>query len=181
MNGSRGAKGLRISLKKDNSLCQVWGPLHLATERIKKSVPNTKVLVLSMHKQKEYALRSFRAGADGYLLKDNVSEDLINALEHIGKGNQFVCPGVAGFLVEEYIQLFTTYKGDPINLLSIREKEVLRFLVEGKTNKEIASGLGISLATIKTHRSTIMRKLGVHTIASLTNLAVEQGVIHSIV
>ena len=149
----------------------------LATERIKKARPGAKVIILSMHKQKEYALRAFRSGAEGYVLKDLVSEELIQALHTIREGKNFVCTGVAEYFVEEYIQHPQIDSDNPAHVLSLREQEVLRLILDGKTNTEIAAALFISRATVKTHRNAIMHKLNVHDVASLTRLAVQKGFI----
>ena len=93
------------------------------------------------------------------------------------EGKQYVCPTVAEYFLEEYMQYSKTASFDPFDSLSLREKEVLRFILEGKSNTEIAKILFISLATVKTHRNNIMHKLEVHDVASLTRLAVQKGFI----
>ena len=151
----------------------------LATEYIKKSSSRTKVIILSMHKQKEYALRAFRAGADGYVLKELVSKELLNAINRVRGGERFVCPSIAEYLIDEYVQTHKTESSDPFDSLSLREKEVLQFVIGGKTNREIADSLCISHATVKTHRNAVMKKLEVHDVASLTRLAIKKGIIDS--
>jgi two-component system response regulator NreC len=149
----------------------------LATERIKKTRPKTKVIVLSMYKQKEYVLRAFRAGAEGYMLKDIISEELLNALHCIKEGKRYVCPSIAEYFVEEYLDYSQKESDNPFDSLSLREQEVLHHILEGRPNSEIAKTLFISLATVKTHRNSIMHKLDVHDVASLTRLAVQYSFI----
>jgi two-component system response regulator NreC len=149
----------------------------LATERIKRTRPKTKIIVLSMYKQKEYVLRAFRAGAEGYMLKDIISEELLNALHCITEGKRYVCPSIAEYFVEEYLDYSQTESDNPFDTLSSREQEVLHLILEGRPNSEIAKTLFISLATVKTHRNSIMHKLDVHDVASLTRLAVQYSFI----
>ena len=149
----------------------------LATERIKRTRPKTKIIVLSMYKQKEYVLRAFRAGAEGYMLKDIISEELLNALHCIKEGKRYVCPSLAEYFVEEYLDYSQMESDNPFDSLSSREQEVLHLILEGRPNSEIAKTLFISLATVKTHRNSIMHKLDVHDVASLTRLAVQYSFI----
>jgi two-component system response regulator NreC len=149
----------------------------IATERIKRTRPKTKIIVLSMYKQKEYVLRAFRAGAEGYMLKDIISEELLNALHCITEGKRYVCPSIAEYFVEEYLDYSQTESDNPFDTLSSREQEVLHLILEGRPNSEIAKTLFISLATVKTHRNSIMHKLDVHDVASLTRLAVQYSFI----
>ena len=147
----------------------------LATEHIKKRLPDTKIIIISMHQQKEYALRLYRIGADGYVLKDFVAEELLDALKSVSEGNRYVCPSVADYFVEEYINLAKEQDNDLFGLLTLREKEVLGFIIGGKTNKDISEKLNVSLDTVKSHRNSLMHKLKVHDVASLTKLAVQKG------
>lgn len=153
----------------------------LATEYLKKSSSGTKVIILSMYKQKEYALRAFRAGADAYVLKELVSKELLNAINRVKEGKRFACPTVAEYLIEEYVSLHSdkTDSCDPFDSLSLRQKEVLKLVIEGKTNREIAESLCVSRATIKTHRNSLMKKLDVHDVTGLTRLAIKKGLIDS--
>ena len=151
----------------------------LATEHIKKSAPQIKVIILSMHKRQEYALRAFQAGADGYVLKENASKEIVNAIKSVFGGKRYICPSIAHYLAEEYIQSSKVNSFNPFDSLSLREKEVLRLLVEGKTNKEIAEILFITNSTVKTHRYKIMQKLAVHDLASLVRFAIQNGFVKS--
>ena len=147
----------------------------LAAEIIKKRQPDTKIIFLSMHQQKEYVLRVYRSGAEGYVLKDFVAEELLVALNSVRDGKRYVCPSVAEYFVEEYINLTRGKDSDLIGSLTLREKEVLGFVVGGKTNKEISERLDVSLDTIKSHRNSVMHKFGVHDVESLTRLAIQNG------
>ncbi|MEE9591520.1 MAG: response regulator transcription factor, partial [Thermodesulfobacteriota bacterium] len=100
-------------------------------ERIKKFHPKTKIIILSMYKQKEYALCALRAGVDGFVLKDQASERLLDALDSVRAGKRYICPDVARYLAEEYIQFTKNNTLDPFYSLSLREKEVLSLIVEG--------------------------------------------------
>jgi RNA polymerase sigma factor (sigma-70 family) len=149
----------------------------LATEYIRRSSPKTKVIILSVHKDREYALRAFRAGAEGYVLKELVSGVLLTAISSVISGKRYACPAIAEHMIDEYMQKAVV--DDPFDSLSLRQKEVLKLVIEGKTNTEIAEILCVSLSTVKTHRNSLMKKLDVHDVASLTKLAIKKGFIHT--
>jgi len=151
----------------------------LATEHIKKTAPGIKVIILSMHKRKEYILRAFQAGADGYILKENISKEVVDAVKSVLKGERYICHSVSQHLAEEYIHMTGNDRLNPLNTLSLREKEVLKMLVEGRQNREIAEALFITTSTVKTHRNNVMQKLGVHDLAGLVRFAVKNGFLHS--
>jgi two-component system response regulator NreC len=134
---------------------------------------------LSMHKRQEYALRAFQAGADGYVLKENASKEIVHALKSVFGGKRYICPSIAHYLAEEYIQSSKVNSFNPFDSLSLREKEVLRLLVEGKPNTEIAEILFITNYTVKTHRHKIMQKLAVHDLASLVRFAIQNDFVKS--
>jgi two-component system, NarL family, response regulator NreC len=144
-----------------------------ATRRLKENTPRTKVLALSMHKDAVYVREILRAGAQGYLLKDSSDADLVAAIRAIAKGEGWVSPGVANAVLTDYRQHVT----DPIDLLSSREREVLQLIAEGKTNKEIASLLNLSVYTVDAHRGRIMEKLNLHSTGELVRFAVRKGLI----
>ena len=151
----------------------------LATEHIKKTAPGIKVIILSMHKRKEYILRAFQAGADGYILKENISKEVVDAVKSVLKGERYICHSVSQHLAEEYIHMTGNDRLNPLNTLSLREKEVLKMLVGGRQNREIAEALFITTSTVKTHRNNVMQKLGVHDLAGLVRFAVKNGFLHS--
>ncbi len=152
----------------------------LAIEMLKKFSPKTKVIVLSMFEQKEFALRAFRLGANGYILKNFVSDELINALAAVSAGECYICPPIAKFLVEECINPSDITYTNLYDSLSLREKEVLRHILSEKTNKEIAENLCISMSTVKSHRSSLMKKLGVNNVTSLAKLATQNGFMYPV-
>ncbi len=149
-----------------------------ATRRIVGQRPRTAVVILSMHSDESYILRSLRAGARAYLLKDSVKEDLIDAVRTASQGRSFFSPKVSRVLKEDYVHEIEA-KGvdDTWDLLTDREREILQLVAEGKTNKEIASVLNISPFTIDTHRSHILQKLNLHSAPELILYAVRKGII----
>jgi two-component system, NarL family, response regulator NreC len=144
-----------------------------ATRRIADSVPHTRVLALSMHKDSVYVREILRAGARGYLLKDSASADLLMAVRAIASGEGYLSPAVSNAVLDDYRRHVT----NPIDLLSSREREVLQMLAEGKTNKEIAGVLNLSVYTVDAHRGHIMEKLNLHSINELVRFAVRNGMI----
>jgi DNA-binding NarL/FixJ family response regulator len=144
--------------------------------RLRDSSPEPRVLVLSMHDNAEYVLESVRAGADGYLLKDTAVAELRSAIRAVCRGESYFSPPIAG-------RLRDALRGEPLkpagtlDQLTGREREVLLGVVRGKTNKEIATQLGISHRTVETHRESLMRKLQIRTVAELTRFALAAGVV----
>ena len=145
------------------------------TETLRKEAPQIKVLVLSMHSTRDYVLRIIKAGARGYVLKDAPTEELLRAIEAVNAGDAFFSPSVARIALNQYVA--ESDDRDPISKLSDREREVLVQIANGKSNKEIASLLGIGVRTIETHRERIMRKLDIHSVAGLTKFAISHGLI----
>jgi two-component system, NarL family, response regulator NreC len=144
-----------------------------ATRRIAASSPKTRVLALSMHKDSVYVREILRAGARGYLLKDSIDTDLLAAVRAVAKGEGYLSPAVSDAVLSDYRQHVT----DPIDRLSSREREVLQMIAEGKTNKEIASTLNLSVYTIDAHRGHIIEKLNLHSTGELVRFAVRNGLI----
>jgi DNA-binding NarL/FixJ family response regulator len=150
--------------------------LRVAAE-LRRRVPETHVLILSMHDNTEYVLESLRAGAHGYLLKDTAATELRDAIRAVRRGESFFSPVIAG-------RLSAVVRGDAaessagaLGQLTARERQVLVGVAQGHTNREIATQLGISHRTVETHRESLMRKLGVRTVAGLTRLALEAGLV----
>ena len=152
----------------------------LAIEKLKKFSPKTKTIILSMFEQKEFALRAFRLGADGYILKNFVSDELMRAITTVKAGECYICPPIAKFLVEECINPTETTYTNLYDSLSLREKEVLRHILNGSTNQEVAKNLCISSSTVKAHRSSLMKKLGVNNVTSLAKLAAQKGFMYPV-
>ena len=137
-----------------------------------------KTIILSMHSDESYIIRALAAGARAYLLKDATDEDLIPAVRAVASGKPFFSPAVTAVLVEDYVRRLQA-KGltDTYHLLTDREKEVLQLLAEGRSNKEVATVLELSLSTVETHRSNLMQKLNLHNTAEVVLYAVRKGII----
>jgi DNA-binding NarL/FixJ family response regulator len=144
-----------------------------ATRRVSNDVPRARVLALSMHKDAVYVREILRAGARGYLLKDSGETDLIAAIRSVAKGEGYLSPGVSDAVLSDYRKHVT----NPIDLLSSREREVLQLIAEGKTNKDIANALNLSVYTVEAHRGRIMEKLNLHNTGELVRFAVRNGLV----
>jgi two-component system response regulator NreC len=144
-----------------------------ATRRLSTALPNTRVLALSMHKDSVYVREMLKAGAKGYLLKDSVEHDLLEAVRTLARGGEYISPAVQSALNSPYRIAATT----PLDLLTSREREVLQLIAEGKTNKEVAVLLNISVFTVDAHRGRIMEKLNVHNVNELVRFAVRHGLV----
>ena len=140
--------------------------------------PDIAIVMLSMHSDESYVLRSLKAGARAYLLKDSAEADLISAIQAIIEGRSFFSPGVRALLKEDYIYRLQKFGADDTyELLTAREREVLQLVAEGRSNKEVASLLGLSLYTVETHRTHILQKLNLHSVPELILYAVRKGII----
>lgn len=149
-----------------------------ATRQIKRRLPDTRVLVLSMHADEAYVTQILQAGATGYLLKDSADVDLLQAVEEAANGRSFFSPAIARAMLEDYRRQATDKgTGNRYDLLSEREREIFQLIAEAKTNKEIAALLSVSPSTVETHRAHIMEKLDVHSAAEIVLYAVRRGVI----
>jgi two-component system, NarL family, response regulator NreC len=149
-----------------------------ATRQIVNRNPDAAVVILSMHKDESYVIRSLKAGARAYLLKDSAEADLIAAIAAITEGKSFFSPAVRSLLKEDYMhQLDELGAEDSYELLTNREREVLQLVAEGKSNKEIAGMLNLSLYTVETHRTHILQKLNLHSAPELILYAVRKGII----
>lgn len=149
-------------------------------------MPGVRILMLSVHDDLEYILESVRAGAHGYLRKDSTPAELRDAVTTVRSGNAWFSPQVARQLAEALRGGAKPAEVEPdrgpkaptaLEVLTSREREILIHIAEGKTNKEIGAALGISTRTVETHRDSLMRKIGIRTVAGLTRLALEQGLI----
>ena len=145
---------------------------------IKGSIPEVKILVLSIHESDQYVLQAFEAMADGYAIKDSSREELRIAIRSVLEGKKYISPGVAGNVLEGYLDGRKTLKSkSAIDTVTEREKQVLKLLGEGYQNKEIAGLVNISVKTVEKHRANIMAKLDLHNAAALTAFAFEHGLI----
>jgi len=149
-----------------------------AARQIAQKSPQTAIVILSMHSDESYVLRALKAGARGYLLKDSPESDLINAILAVHEGKAFFRPAISKMLVEDYMrQLQQRGAEDSYELLTMREREVLQLLAEGKSNKDVAGILNLSIHTVETHRSNILQKLNLHGTPELILYAIRKGVI----
>jgi two-component system, NarL family, response regulator NreC len=149
-----------------------------AARQILSRNPDIAIVMLSMHSDESYVLRSLKAGARAYLLKDSAEADLIAAIKAITEGRSFFSPGVRALLKEDYIYRLQKFGADDTyELLTAREREVLQLVAEGRSNKEVAGLLGLSLYTVETHRTHILQKLNLHSVPELILYAVRKGII----
>jgi len=153
-----------------------------AAERIKKIYPDVDIIILSMHLDEEYVVQALKVGASGYLLKDSAPGELELALDTIMRGKVYISPAIPGEMIADY-QKRLRYASSPDNLeeskekLTSRQKEVLQLIAEGNSTREIAEKLFISIKTVETHRSHIMKTLGINDIPGLVKYAIKKGLI----
>ncbi len=145
-----------------------------ATEQICKYQPSTRVIMLSMRSSTEPILRSLKAGASGYLLKESAGRELVNAIYSVYEGKRYLSSKVSDQMVGAYLNQEEALK-DPLSVLSQREREVLQLVIESKTSAEIADMLFLSIKTVKTYRSRLMTKLGIKDIPNLIKFAIQHG------
>ena len=149
-----------------------------AARQISAKFPNTAIVFLSMHSDEGYVLKALKSGARAYLLKDSAEQDLIAAIRAVSDGKAFFSPAISKMLVEDYMrQMRERDVEDSYELLTTREREILQLLAEGKSNKDVANLLSLSLYTVETHRSNIFQKLNLHSSAELILYAIRKGVI----
>lgn len=149
-----------------------------ATAQILKRYPRTVVIILSMHSDEDYVVSALNAGAKGYLFKESAEDDLIRAVEVVAKGSTFFSPQISRDLLDEYMHSRRERNAqDSYERLTVREKEVLQLLAEGKSNKQVATILDISVYTVDTHRMHLMQKLHLHNTAEIVLYAVRKKII----
>lgn len=149
-----------------------------ATRQIKKLLPQTRVLVLTVHTSEEYIIQILQAGASGYVIKHAAVEELIAAITAVSQGATFISPSLPGASVESYSrQVEAIAAKDGYARLTDREREVLQLVAEGRSNRAIAQLLHITVKTVETHRSHVMEKLNIRSTAELTRYAIRKGVI----
>jgi two-component system, NarL family, response regulator NreC len=144
-----------------------------ATRQMVAANTRIRILVLSMHKESVYVREILRAGARGYILKDAIDTELLTAIRSVARGDGYISPAVSGALLND----FRGNAANPIDLLSPREREVLQLIAEGKTNKEIATRLNLSVYTVDSHRGKVMEKLNLHSTGELVRFAMKQGLV----
>ena len=148
-----------------------------ATRQILASVPQTRILVLTMHHSEQIVREVIAAGARGFLLKSDTGKELINAIEALQNHRTFFTTEAAELILDGYLSTHRTADAVSKSVLTPREREVVQLLGEGKKTKEVAAILGLSVKTAETHRTNIMRKLDIHSIADLTLYAVRNGLV----
>ncbi|MCK4846790.1 MAG: response regulator transcription factor [Deltaproteobacteria bacterium] len=147
-----------------------------ATRQITRNFPDTKIIILSAYADEEHAIKAFRAGAKGYILKDAHHSQILAAVEKVLDGDMFVSPNISNNLFNSFVEVIKkSAEMEPFDTLTSREKEILGLIACGGKSKEIAEKLFISLSTVKTHRANIMEKLDIHNMAELTKMAVRKG------
>ena len=146
-----------------------------ATRQIISASPHIKVIALSMHSDRKFVREMLAAGASGYLLKDSAFEELGSALGAVINNQTYLSPKIADTVVRDYLGKIDTRESRTSPSLTHREREVLQLLAEGRTTKEIASKLCVSIKTIETHRKQIMEKVGLNSVAELTKYAIREG------
>ena len=177
----REAVRLALAMRPDVIVLDIGMPLLNgidATRQIVKRLPQTRVLILSMHAQEAYVVQALQAGAHGYLLKDSAAQELIHAVDVVADGKSFFSPAVAKVMLNDYVKRLSDHgASDRYDLLSEREREIFQLVAEGRSSKDIAALLSLSPTTVETHRAHIMQKLNLHNTAELVLYAVRRGVI----
>lgn len=144
-----------------------------STRQICDELTHTKVLALSMHKDSVYVREILRAGARGYLVKDSEDDDLLKAIRSVHRGEAFLSPAISDAVLTDYRK----HVSNPVDLLTSREREILMMVAEGKTNKEIANILNLSVYTVESHRGSVMEKLNLHNTGDIVRFAIRNGLI----
>ena len=142
-----------------------------ATRQICDEVSPTKIVALSMHRDSVYVREILRAGARGYLLKESEDDDLLKAIRSVYRGEAFLSPAISDAVLSDYRR----HVSNPIDLLTSREREVLAMIADGKTNKEIANVLNLSVYTVESHRGSVMEKLNLHNTGDIIRFAIRNG------
>ena len=148
-----------------------------ATRRILSKVPAVKVIALSMYADKRFVMEMLRAGASGYLLKDCAFEELDEAIRTVTQDRTYITPRIVDIIVKDYFSQVEKPSSSAVSALTSRQYEVLQLLAEGKTTREIAHQMSLSVKTIESHRQQIINKLNIHSIAGLTKYAIREGLI----
>lgn len=162
---------LDISMKQVNGLD--------ALEKLQRQLPRSKVLILSMHTDSGLVMRALQAGAHGYLLKDTTATELAQALDALRNGDRYLSPAIAHTVIQQALTHVAPAVSEAVDThnLTARQLEILRLVVRGKSTREIAGGLGLSIKTVETHRAQIMKRLQIHDVAGLVLFCVREGII----
>jgi DNA-binding NarL/FixJ family response regulator len=175
---SNGHDALRLieSLKPEIAVLDISMPVLNgldAMRAIRVASPKTRIILLTQHDEQPYVSEALEAGANGYVLKSQVSSDLIQAIRQVGRGEVYLSPQISAAVMEAYNPK-TQKRSDP---LTPRERQVLQLIAEGKTTRDLASVLGISVKTAESHRTRLMQKLDIHDTATLVLYAVRRGIV----
>lgn len=171
-----------IELKPDVAILDISLPeldgIEVARQ-IRNTVPNTRILVLTMHESDQMVRRALDGGANGYILKSDLTDSLPKAVTAVAQGKRFLTPKVSEIVLDGFLKAKDHHQQGPraAARTTPRELEIVRLLAQGKSNKEIAAALGIAVRTVETHRGTIMLKLGLHSLAELIHYAMRHGII----
>ncbi|MHC8402086.1 response regulator transcription factor [Pseudomonas sp. MDT1-17] len=162
---------LDISMKETSGL--------EALQRLKRVRPQSKVLILSMHTDPALIMQALESGAHGYLLKDTTATELEHALEALRNNERYLSPAIAHTVINQALTRSQKHRPEPVDShnLTARQLEILRLIVRGKSTREIANGLGLSIKTVETHRSQIMKRLQIYDVAGLVLFAVREQII----
>jgi two-component system response regulator NreC len=148
-----------------------------ATQEIRERAPDVNVLALTMHDREEYFFAMLRAGALGYVLKESEPDELLAAIRAVHRGEAFLSPAVTKAVLEDYLAQHTDQPQPHSDSLTLREQEVLRLAAEGKTTREMAEMLHLSVKTVEKHRASMMHKLGLQSLPDLIKYAIRKGLI----
>ena len=146
-----------------------------ATRQIVAEVPGVKIIALSMHSDRRFVAQMFKAGASAYLLKDCAFEELCRAVRAVLSNQTYLSPEITGPVMEDYVRHLSKADSSGFSVLTPREREIIQLLAEGKTSRQIAASLHVSVKTVETHRQQIMSKLNVHSVADLIKYAIREG------
>lgn len=146
-----------------------------AARRILVDHPDIRIIMLSMHSDQRFVIESLKAGALGYLLKDSAFDELLDSISTVMKKQVYLSVKITNIVINDYINIRRQEKSSVFSVLSTREREVLQLVAEGRSTKEIAAQLSVSVKTVETHRKQIMDKLGLHSVAELTKYAIREG------
>ncbi len=146
-----------------------------ATRQIVAEVPGVKVIALSMHSDKRFVIEMLKVGASGYLLKDSASEELTSCIRAVAANQPYLSPKITDVVLKDYLSTLSKAEPSAFSVLTAREREVLQLIAEGKSTKQIAFALHVSVKTVETHRQQMMEKLNLRSIAELTKYAIREG------
>ena len=148
-----------------------------ATRKLLQTNAAIKVIALSGHANREFVREMLKAGASAYVLKSRAYEELVRAIREVMKGKKYLSPDVARGVVDEYVGMSSSQSANPaFVVLTDREREALQLIAEGKSTKEVADALSVSVKTVETHRRNIMEKLNLHSVAEITKYAIREGI-----